>query len=507
MTTSRSHLPRSEVSLALSAWRQAAGCAALSTSLEERAVGWLREVWQAGATHIPLPFAIDLGAVLLFGRSFRFRSVDADQASEPVGVEVNAEDASTLRRFQRFRLGYQDRVISKWLIEPSLQDLHVHIAGLDENEQDRAISHAIVLSLGKRLFDVDGLVVGNAAFLRAPKRSTSEAEPEPFSKAEAELPAAPADWLGWVEETLQPSIAVLASSSTLTPEDAWEIRHLDRLPTESTRLALRQIHHVASQIGPLAANSALTLRQRAREVPIEKEDADAYPTGGFDAISTQGTFENLVRSEIAYVGEGTSGEAASGALGIDLFDVRFAENELLFYTRDESPVLDAFRTLTVTIDEPERLRTKAPGASAQTQVLSLGLSLALQADMIRAFGAAASKTTIRLHCRSESDQVAAREDAALLELSLRSEIKHLRATLVTTHADGSSPSDAPGVVFSLRPRPTDAQAFAWIRVGADEWTWEDKEHAVSFVSSPTSELRQLADAILFSVAAPGRGPQ
>lgn len=499
MTSDRANLPRSEATLALAAWRLGAGSAALSPSQERRAQHWLRAAWQTGATHIPLTFAFDLGAVLLFGRRYRFR---AGNTASDDAADAEPGDASIRRRFQRFRLSYQDKVISKWLIDPALQELHIHIAGLDEDAQDRAISHAIALSLSRRLADVETLVVGNAAFLRASAGPTDRGNGDEASEDDAVVLApVPTSWLDWVAETLQPALSPLAASPLLTPEDAWEVRHLDRLPTESTRLALRQIHKVAGQIGPLAATSALTLRQRAREVPIEKEDADAYPTGGFDAISTQGTFENLVRSEIAYVGEGRVTD-----VGIDLFDVRFAENELLFYTRDESPVLDAFRRLTISVDEPERMRVKAPEAEAQTQVLVLGLALALQADMIRAFGAAASKTVVCLHCRGVADQAAADEDLALLELSLRSEIKHLRAQLMTTNDEEQALNLASGVVFSMRPRPHDSNAFAWIRVDSASWSWSDDETTEAFETVPQEKLRQLADAILFAVAAGGRRP-
>jgi hypothetical protein len=108
----------------------------------------------------------------------------------------------------------------------------------------------------------------------------------------------------------------------------------DRYDPCDLRFAEGGLHTVAARIGPVPASVALSLRRRAREVPVDAEESDHYPAGGFDAISTRGSFENLVRTEVAYVGEGC---AEPG--GVDLFDVRFVEGELLFYTRDESPLL------------------------------------------------------------------------------------------------------------------------------------------------------------------------
>src|SRR5690606_34302438 len=118
----------------------------------------------------------------------------------------------------------------------------------------------------------------------------------------------------------------------------WELRHLAALPSASTRLALRELHAASAAIGPVSASLALLVRRRAQEVAVDDEQASHYPAGGFDALSTRGRFENLVRSEVAYVGEGRD------QLGsIDLFDVRYAGGELLFYTRDESPLFDQRR--------------------------------------------------------------------------------------------------------------------------------------------------------------------
>jgi hypothetical protein len=59
-------------------------------------------------------------------------------------------------------------------------------------------------------------------------------------------------------------------------------------------------------------------------------EEDHYPIGGFTSISNRGTIESLVRSELAYIDD---------QIRPDLFDIKFARNELLYYSRDENQFL------------------------------------------------------------------------------------------------------------------------------------------------------------------------
>ncbi len=59
-------------------------------------------------------------------------------------------------------------------------------------------------------------------------------------------------------------------------------------------------------------------------------EEDHYPIGGFSSLSNRGTIESLVRSELAYIDHD---------MRPDLFDIKFARNELLYYSRDENQFL------------------------------------------------------------------------------------------------------------------------------------------------------------------------
>ena len=72
------------------------------------------------------------------------------------------------------------------------------------------------------------------------------------------------------------------------------------------------------------------MRKRRYSVATNIMEEDHYPIGGFTSISNRGTVESMVRSELAYIDEG---------MRPDLFDIKFARNELLFYSRDENQFL------------------------------------------------------------------------------------------------------------------------------------------------------------------------
>jgi hypothetical protein len=66
-----------------------------------------------------------------------------------------------------------------------------------------------------------------------------------------------------------------------------------------------------------------------KEVPTRVLDEDQYPVGGYTSISTKGSIESLLHSQLAYM------EPESP----DLFDMKFVRDELFYYSRDENQFL------------------------------------------------------------------------------------------------------------------------------------------------------------------------
>jgi hypothetical protein len=466
-------LTRDQLSLALRAWAYFVGGGA--ETLREgiaTALSWLETRWNAGDDHLPLTLVHDLGHLLLRGQDFRFASW-RDLASWPA-----SERAA--------RMSYEDRVLGRWALDPSVTDAHIAIAAMPPRARAVAVAHAVGLALAEPLRTVSELVTANPAHLRSLAPAFIETLPDRYDGWGANGPDE--HWRQWARAQIDACVAALPSGRLFKPEDLWEIAHFERLPSDSARMALREVNKYALSVGAVAPTVALGIRRRAREIPVDADGADQYPAGGFDAISTKGAFENLVRSEVAYVGEGAQD-------GIDLFDVRFAENELLFYTRDESPLLDKRRDVVFVFDGPAEQRFKWPSLPAQTLVLSQSLSLAIQADLVRVFGASGSKCRFVWLVANDADREAAREEHQLLSFLLHADIAHRRVELSIAESWEQVP-DFGRIVWSPRPERNDLQRLAWVCVGQVPWRMGEtvvdlREHG---------SARALTDLILLAIA-------
>ncbi|MFP2927326.1 hypothetical protein ACLESO_19440 [Pyxidicoccus sp. 3LG] len=122
-----------------------------------------------------------------------------------------------------------------------------------------------------------------------------------------------------------------------------------------------------------ALSRTLPPKLRARPVsgptPTTLEDEAAFPQGGFASVSNVGSLENLVTSELVYMEDEPD---------LDLFDVRYVEGELLYYTRDESVAVRRRRVITfVLLPGLADARVKDAGLRWQRAVVALGLVLCL----------------------------------------------------------------------------------------------------------------------------------
>lgn len=465
-------LSREELLPALRAWAYVSGHGGpLGESLPV-ALGWLRALWEEGYDALPLDLVHDLGTLLVEGRAFAFAS-SRDLADWP--EDERAE-----------RLAYEDRVLGRWVLDPSVGEAHVAIAALSGEWRPRAVAHAVGLALGtaSRRAELDA---GNPAILRSSWREAlAQCEAWPSRHAAWEEPPVDAGWIAWALAIRAAIVGRLKDGDLFSPEDLWELAHLADLPNESSRLALRELHAATAAIGGVSPAVAMAVRRRAQEVEVDENDANHYPAGGFDALSTRGRFENLVRSEVAYV------DAGREELGsIDLFDVRFAQGELVFYTRDESPLFDQRRRVTVVIERPLDQRHKHPELDAQTLVLVDAATLRLQADMMQVFGPSGAELHLRWRTSGKADREAADEEARLMAMTLADELAHRRVTLEAVGEWHEVPQRGL-VVFAAHQEDPRAGARAWVRVGEPRWLLGEE----SFAVGEPGGLRALLDAIL-----------
>jgi|GEM_PF-777383 len=502
-----------------------------------RLLGWAIAVWGHGVDEAPLALIHDVGFLLLRGRAVRLMSgrerfaiagdnndddnsddnednEDGDDndddgpragpAPSPSGGRVGrgpragpagtvnesvGVDDGTRALVRAERLRFEDRVVAPLLRDESLRTAAVIIAGAPAGQQDALIVHALLTVLERLLAGVSlprnqpgpvrGLLdkAGALERIRLGSRGVFTMAVDVALLQDAALD------LGMVAAAQE---ARGSGRQLLAPEELWELSRLDVLPSEAVRLALRTVHHTMVGIGPPSPTVVRQLKDRRAQVITDDTEADTFPAGGFDAMSTRGTLENLVRSEVAYVGVGAEDDPRRP----DLFDVRYVEGELLYYTRDESPLLERRRTVVVHIDEVERSRHKLAELPTQTLVLVEAVILRAHADLQVALGPQVVLTRIAV---TGADDVAVAEEVGLLSTSLAEDIAHRRAGVVPLE----ELPQLRRVTFSPRPPPTPPPAvrgWLWIRVGGRLWSVTNEGGTVEI--DPRSQLRLLVDRLM-----------
>jgi hypothetical protein len=155
----------------------------------------------------------------------------------------------------------------------------------------------------------------------------------------------------------------------LSPTDLFELKHGYALHPEGERLAGRQVLHAAEVLAASLPRHRVRPTPRRQEVPTHILDEDTYPVGGFTSISTKGSPESLLHSQLVFM------EADDRP---DLFDIKFLRDELLYYSRDENQFLRRRRTFVLVLSpDLVRARFKDPGLPYQRGVMLLALVVML----------------------------------------------------------------------------------------------------------------------------------
>jgi hypothetical protein len=118
-------------------------------------------------------------------------------------------------------------------------------------------------------------------------------------------------------------------NEVLAREDVDALEDRSALGDMGQYVALRQIRQTTSRIeSRLPARPVRPLVGR-KEVPTRVHDEDQYPVGGYTSLSTRGSVESLLHSQLAYMEKESP----------DLFDMKYVRDELFYYSRDENQFL------------------------------------------------------------------------------------------------------------------------------------------------------------------------
>lgn len=203
-------------------------------------------------------------------------------------------------------------------------------------------------------------------------------------------------------------------NDVLGKEDIEALEDGSALGDMGQYVALRQIRQTTSRL--LARLPARPVRPYAgrREVPTPVLDEDHYPVGGYSSISTKGTIESLLHSQLAYMEEAVAAEP-------DLFDVKFARDELFYYSRDENQFLRHRRAFAFVLF-PDLLAARYKDADLPCQriVMLQSLILAVYSRLTDWLSTDAIRVEVLFVQDGERQPLA--DEAALLKLLLREPI-------------------------------------------------------------------------------------
>lgn len=215
----------------------------------------------------------------------------------------------------------------------------------------------------------------------------------------------------------------------LSDAEVFLLENLTALKGLGPRVALGQLAEVAQSIEERLPTRLRGHTPEDGEAPTRLEEDSAYPVGGFSSISTQGSLENLVTSELVYM---ESSEAEE--LRPDLFDVRFVEGELLYYARDESVAVRRQRTVVLVFD-PSLVRARVLDVKESWQRL-VWLAGSVTA-LIRRLAEWLDTEAVRFELVfvKQEGEAPLREEQDILALALRA--YHERGQLETSTAEST----------------------------------------------------------------------
>jgi hypothetical protein len=154
-------------------------------------------------------------------------------------------------------------------------------------------------------------------------------------------------------------------AEVLGAEDIFELEHGTALAELGQRVALRQVLQMAERLEAALPRHCVRPRSGRQEVPTRVLDEDTYPVGGFASLSTRGTVESLLYSQLAFMEKKDRP---------DLFDIKFLRDELLYYSRDDNQFLRRRRTFVFAVF-PDLVQARFKDAELPCQRIVLLLAL------------------------------------------------------------------------------------------------------------------------------------
>ncbi|MBX9623852.1 MAG: hypothetical protein K2X82_08550 [Gemmataceae bacterium] len=367
------------------------------------ALEWAMEVVAAGHPLPPVGFVADVGYVAL--------GADAEhRAKDP--VPVPGWPPAVGRMYEDYLLG---RLYADWAFERAGDALRKY------HGRDRIKGVAYLVDRVRERAGLPGVSLPPAAVRRLLTANPEEVLSSAWDGLLRDGPSA-----RLVEMYRAMGEAGRRLSEVLVKEDVEALEDGSALGDLGQYVALRQVRRTAARLAGLLPARAVRPLVGRREVPTRILDEDQYPVGGYTSIATKGSVESLLHSQLAYI-EDDPAEAP------DLFDVKFARDELFYYSRDENQFLRRRRAFVFALF-PDLLaaRFKDPELPAQRIVMVLSAVLTLVGKLSDWLSTDALRFEVLFVRDGERSPLA--DEQRLMELLLRVPVERGDG-LVTTVAD------------------------------------------------------------------------
>ncbi len=296
---------------------------------------------------MPLGMLADIGQLAL--------AKDASNSTTVLPFDALPRSLATL---------YEDQILGKFYADSSFERASGAVARYQNREQLQALAYLIHRLQSRAKLPA---VLLNPSVIRNLQRLGTERliESAEESRQRGLLPEVTDLYEGIV-------MAFRNAGELVGPEDIFELESGTALGGYGQRIALRQILKVAGEFENLLKRRPIVHEaKRRRLVATRLQDEDAYPVGGFTSISTRGSIESLLHSQLVFM-------ETDEAERPDLFDIKFLRDELLYYARDENQFLRQRRTYLFALHPNlEHARFKDADQSYQRLIYGLGLIVTL----------------------------------------------------------------------------------------------------------------------------------
>lgn len=271
---------------------------------------WALEIASSGEPLPPIGFIADVG-VAAFAMDRGEKGQPRDATNQPTLPPVLART-------------YEDHVLGKlygdWTFERAADALKTYV-----DRKDRIRGLAFLVARIRKRTRFGGVLLSPSVI-----RLLVDASPDETLRAGREsiethglMPLLIDLYQGMVD-------AARRTGEVLTEGDIRALENRIALADPSQQLAHDQIMQVSRVLRTRVSDQKVKPLPNREEVPTRVMDEDSYPVGGFTSISTRGSVESLLHSQLAYMERDARP---------DLFDIKYLRDELYYYSRDENQFL------------------------------------------------------------------------------------------------------------------------------------------------------------------------